>query len=35
MEERMQTQYFYSGLMQLDRHPLSSTFHPKLEVSLI
>ena len=30
----MQTQDFYSGLAQLNLHPLSSSFNPKLEVPL-
>ena len=31
----MQTQDFYSGLVQPDLRPLSSSFNPKLEVPLI
>ena len=30
----MQTQDFYSGSVQSDLHPLSSSFNPKLEVPL-
>ena len=33
-EKRMQTQDFYSGSTQPDLRPLSSSFNPKLEVSL-
>ena len=35
MEEKMQTQDFYSGSAQPGVYPLSSSFNPKHEVPLI